>query len=165
MTAMPWVYDDGGRAAAGYKGHAGDCVARAIAIATGTPYADVYADLAARHKVRSGTRTARNGVATKDIHATFTTLGWVWVPTMFIGSGTTVHLRADELPLGRIVARCTKHVVAVIDGVAHDTHDPSRGGTRAVYGYWHNPDEHTCFKARWGTAGTAFKAGCLGCAK
>jgi hypothetical protein len=30
---IPWVYDDGGRADAGFKGKAGDCVARAIAIA------------------------------------------------------------------------------------------------------------------------------------
>jgi hypothetical protein len=24
----------------------------------------------------------------------------------------------------------------VIDGVLHDTHDCTRGGTRCVYGYW-----------------------------
>jgi len=24
----------------------------------------------------------------------------------------------------------------VLDGVIHDTHDPSRGGRRCVYGYW-----------------------------
>ena len=33
---MRHVYNDGGRKAAGYKGDAGDCVARAIAIASGT---------------------------------------------------------------------------------------------------------------------------------
>lgn len=44
--SMPFVVDDGGRAAAGYKGKAGDCVARAIAIAADLPYADVYAVLA-----------------------------------------------------------------------------------------------------------------------
>ena len=31
--ALPWVYDDGGRAAAGFKGEAGDCGTRAVAIA------------------------------------------------------------------------------------------------------------------------------------
>jgi hypothetical protein len=41
-----YVYDDGGRAAAGYRGHAGDCVARAVAIASQRPYAEVYAALA-----------------------------------------------------------------------------------------------------------------------
>jgi len=30
--------DDGGRTAAGYKGQAGDCVVRSIAIVTGMPY-------------------------------------------------------------------------------------------------------------------------------
>src|SRR5215469_13132423 len=37
-----WVYDDGGRAAAGFKGKTGDCVTRAIAIALEKPYAEVY---------------------------------------------------------------------------------------------------------------------------
>jgi hypothetical protein len=38
---MTFVHDDGGRVAAGFKGHAGDCVVRAIAIATGIPYRQV----------------------------------------------------------------------------------------------------------------------------
>ena len=33
---MRHVYNDGGRKACGYKGDAGDCVARAIAIASGS---------------------------------------------------------------------------------------------------------------------------------
>ena len=36
--------NDGGRAAAGYKGQAGDCVVRSIAIATGIAYQKVYND-------------------------------------------------------------------------------------------------------------------------
>jgi hypothetical protein len=39
---MRFQYDDGGRAAAGYKGKAGDCTCRAISIATGLPYQHVY---------------------------------------------------------------------------------------------------------------------------
>lgn len=39
---MEFIYDDGGRAEAGYKGHTGDCVVRAVAIATQLPYQDVY---------------------------------------------------------------------------------------------------------------------------
>jgi hypothetical protein len=58
---------------------------------------------------------------------------------MTIGSGCRVHLRADELPGGPIVARTSRHFVAVIDGVIHDTHDPSRGGDRCVYGIWARP--------------------------
>ena len=41
-----FIRDDGGRAAAGFKGSAGDCVARSIAIAAGLPYAEVYVALA-----------------------------------------------------------------------------------------------------------------------
>jgi folate-dependent phosphoribosylglycinamide formyltransferase PurN len=55
---------------------------------------------------------------------------------MNIGSGCTVHLRADELPGGTIVCQCSRHLVAVVDGVLQDTHDSSRSGTRCVYGYW-----------------------------
>ena len=57
---------------------------------------------------------------------------------MFIGQGCKVHLRADELPKGRLVVALSKHIVAIIDGVIHDTGDPSRGGTRCVYGYFQN---------------------------
>ena len=37
--------NDGGRSAAGYKGKAGDCVVRSIAIVTGLSYQKVYDDL------------------------------------------------------------------------------------------------------------------------
>lgn len=37
------------------------------------------------------------------------------------------------------VVRLSKHFTAVIDGVVHDTHDPSRDGTRCVYGIWREP--------------------------
>ena len=37
--------DDGGRSAAGYKGKAGVCVVRSIAIVTGMGYQKVYQDL------------------------------------------------------------------------------------------------------------------------
>jgi len=36
----------------------------------------------------------------------------------------------------RLVAQVSKHVTAVIDGVFYDSHNPSRGGTRCVYGFW-----------------------------
>jgi hypothetical protein len=63
-------------------------------------------------------------------------LGFEWVPTMLIGSGCKVHLADGELPMGRLVVAVSKHYTAVIDGVIHDTYDPSRGGSRCVYGYW-----------------------------
>jgi len=55
---------------------------------------------------------------------------------MKVGQGCRVHLRQDELPKGNIIVRVSKHITTVIDGVIHDTFDPSRDGTRCVYGYY-----------------------------
>lgn len=140
---MRWQYNDGGRAAAGYKGTADDCVVRAIAIATGMEYRDVYETLLiwideqypVGHVHR---RTPRNGVYRKTYDAMLTNLDWTWRPTMGIGTGCTVHLRDGELPdNGDLIVKLSRHLVAVVDGVIHDTADPSRGGTRCVYGYWY----------------------------
>jgi hypothetical protein len=138
-----FVFDDGGRAAAGFKGRAGDCVCRAVSIASGRPYSEIYSRLAEieggrikRGKVRAA--SARNGIGVRReaFKRFMRELGFEWVPTMQIGSGCKVHLRADELPRGRIIVRTTRHYAAVIDGVIRDTFDPSRNGTRCVYGYW-----------------------------
>jgi len=142
---MKQVYDDGGRGEAGYRGHANDCVCRSITIVTGRPYQDVYDRLAEgmgtqRKSKHSGSRTrsAREGITTtrKWFKDYMVGLGFTWVPIMKIGSGCTVHLRDGELPMGRLVVSVSKHMCAVIDGVIYDTHDPSRDGTRCVYGYW-----------------------------
>ncbi len=139
---LTFLYNDGGRKDAGYKGHAGDCFVRSVCIATGRDYNEVY-DLVneyckderqtKRMKSRSSSRT---GVHTKTSKIIFKALGFEWTPTMFIGSGCKVHLRGSELPEGTFIARVSRHWCAIIDGVIHDTHDPSRDGTRCVYGYW-----------------------------
>lgn len=137
---MRFIVDDGGRADAGYKGTAGDCVARAIAIVTARPYRDVYAELAAGAGIERKSRgaSARNGIWTQRawFKRYMTSHGFQWTPTMRIGSGCTVHLVAHELPPGRLVVSLSGHYCAVIDGVIHDLYNPDRGGTRCVYGYW-----------------------------
>lgn len=150
---MKFQYNDGGRAAAGYEGKTGDCVTRAIAIATGIPYHEVYEamwsgireyaaehrDRAARNMQRGGGRrgtTPRNGVSAKIYKPFLEAHGWHWHPTMSIGSGCKVHLKAEELPAGRLIVRVSKHLLAVLDGVIHDTYADARDGTRCVYGYF-----------------------------
>jgi hypothetical protein len=142
---MNFQFDDGGRAAAGFKGKAGDCVVRAVAVASGRPYKDVYRELAMgcgeqRATKRTGKRSAsaRNGINTKRkwFKNYMGELGFSWTPTMTIGSGCKVHLRSEELPHGRIVVALSRHYAAVIDGVLHDTYCDDRAGTRCVYGYW-----------------------------
>lgn len=141
-----WVYDDGGRWAAGYRPrHVGDCVCRAIAIATERPYRDVYDELfeefgwspgKAGRKDDDGLIRPRPDNEMKFTREYLADHGLRWAPTMKIGSGCRVHLRADELPAGRLIVRVTSHLTAVIDGVIHDTHDCSRVGSRCVYGYF-----------------------------
>lgn len=137
-----FAYDDGGRAAAGFKGATGDCCARSIAIVTGKPYQEVYDAINAlgtrerTGKRKRGKSNARTGVYGATARRYMDSLGWKWTPCMTIGSGCKVHLRADELPAGRLMVFVSKHFTAVIDGVIHDTFDPSRDGTRCVYGYY-----------------------------
>lgn len=140
---LPHVHDDGGRQAAGYVGSTGDCVVRAIAIATERPYQEIYDALGAeiagtrlrkRNKPRGN--SPRDGVPKLVIRRYMEKLGWTWTPTMAIGSGCKVHLRKGELPAGRLVVAVSKHLCAVIDGIVRDTHDPGREGERCVYGYW-----------------------------
>ena len=139
---MHFQYDDGGRAAAGFRGDAGDCVTRAIAIATRQDYMSVYNALNAlakgerTGKRKRGVSSARNGVYKQTIHRYLEGMGWAFTPTMGIGTGCKVHLRDGELPMGRLIVTVSKHECAVINGVIHDTSDPSRGGTRCVYGFW-----------------------------
>jgi hypothetical protein len=142
LLGLRFVCDDGGRKAAGYTGSTEDCVCRSIAIAAQMPYQEVYdllnqAALKERRSKRRGKRSsARTGVHKATIRRVLEGLGWHFTATMAIGSGCRVHLREGELPMGRLVVSVSRHSVAVINGVIHDTGDCSRGGTRCVYGYW-----------------------------
>ena len=141
--------NDGGRSAAGYKGQAGDCVVRSIAIVTGLPYQKIYDDLyKANQKFRNTSKTKlakslkqkndspRSGTHRVVLKKYLEQLGFQGTPTMFVGKGCKVHLKKEELPSGTLLVSCSKHITVVKNGVIHDTHDCSRNGTRCVYGYW-----------------------------
>lgn len=139
---MDFVFHDGGRAAAGYKGLTGDCVIRSIAIATGKTYqevCDALNFLALKERIGRPKRKRSNshtGVFRRTYERYLESLGWRWTSTMKVGSGCQVHLRASELPQGPLLVKVSRHLTAVIDGVIYDTHNCSRGGTRGVYGYF-----------------------------
>jgi hypothetical protein len=154
-----WVRDDGGRKAsrstlgAGRKDNVGDCVTRAIAIATGKPYGEVHDALTVakvryiyaggegkdagwtkHYKRRGGVRAfdPDHGCADGAYGPYLGSLGWRYTDT----KGRRLHLRADQLPGGRLIVEIRRHIVAVIDGVIHDTHDCGREGRVPVQGYW-----------------------------
>jgi len=170
---MQFVFNDGGRAASGYKGECGDCVCRAIAIASGLPYAEVYTALAngndntritKRRKPKG--RSARNGVyvKTKWFKDYMAGIGFEWIPTMLVGQGCKTHLNASELPAGRLVVSVAKHYTCVIDGVLNDTWNCSqhaatiypasclinipKGAVRLANGDW-SYDPERCVYGYW----------------
>jgi len=159
MGKLPYIYSDGGRYDAGFKTAGGDCVTRAIALATGLPYREVYERLCEgnfkQRRSSSKVNAKKEAAVTKQYSAAFgvnprrkwfkdymRSLGFEWTPTMHIGSGCQVHLAPGELPEGRLCVQVSKHLCAVIDGVVHDTFDPQRGLSRCVYGYWKLKEKH-----------------------
>ena len=102
-TALPFAKDDGGRVEAGFRGDTGDCVTRAIAIAGGA---------AVQGRLRRAQRTgqsrevgkrerpsnSRTGVFRKVYEPYLFDLGFVWRPTMGIGTGCRVHLAVGRAP-------------------------------------------------------------------
>lgn len=135
-------YNDGGRAAAGFKGKTGDCVARSIAIVTGLPYRDVYDRLAEGNatqritkksrKSTAGVRTARNGISVsrKWFRDWMASLGFHWTPVAAIGKP---GCKTSDFAGRTVIARQRRHYVAIVDGVVNDIWDSSE---RVVYGYW-----------------------------
>ena len=129
---MEWKYNDGGRSKYFSAKRVNDCVVRSIAIATNKDYKEVYQTIK-----RIIGYTPRNGVYKKDTKKVMEHFGGTWVSCSGIGRRLKMHLKSSEMPLqGRIIAQVTKHLTCIIDGVINDTYDPSRHGTRMVYGYW-----------------------------
>lgn len=126
---MTFQYNDGGREAAGFKGVAGDCGARAMAIALGLDYKAVYKELAQANADNGRSKSARNGI-NKDIYSeVLKRYGWVWHKApQFVGR----KARCSDLT-GVVIAKQARHFVAVIDGVAQDIWNCTE---RMVYGYW-----------------------------
>jgi hypothetical protein len=128
-SEMKYQYNDGGRKAAGFKGTAGDCGARAMAIALGLDYSTVYKELAQANADNGRAKSARNGVM-KDVYTeVLKRYGFVWMKApQFAGR----KARCSDLT-GVVIAKQARHFVAVIDGVANDAWDSTE---RMVYGYW-----------------------------
>ena len=82
---MEFVFDDCGRAAAGYKGMSGDCVTRSIYIATGKTYQQVYDALYQLAQTeRTGKRKrrwpgSRAGAFRRTYQHYLESLGWRWL--------------------------------------------------------------------------------------
>ena len=131
---MEYIYSDGGRSNY-FKGEARDCVCRAITIASGRDYLEVYQSL------KKAIGTPRNGVQTnkKSFKDWMVANGFKWVACSGIGSTMSVHFIKGELPQGKLVCSVAGHYVAVINDQVFDTWDSrynSFNELRRIYGYW-----------------------------
>ena len=128
----------------------GDCVPRAITIATELPYQIVFDELQRRQtewRIKSNSKKAYNkkphrnkcymGTYKEAYKPYLEELGWTWVPKMFIGQGFKTYLRKEDLPPGRLIVKVRRHLTSVIDGVLNDTWDCSQDGNKGVYGYYY----------------------------
>lgn len=142
---------DGGHREAGMRGKGRNaCVPRAIAIALDLDYRETHDALEAAQQEWATTgrtskakrRAAGRTIAQEGVHKPVYTAflakrGWHHVSLMEVGKQRERNPRFVDLPTtGTIIANVSKHLTAVIDGVIHDAYDPTRGGTRTVYGYW-----------------------------
>lgn len=133
IERLPLVKTDAGRAAAGFGPVKRDCVVRALALTTGRPYAEVWQEMkwfAVRDKnpdrgVYTHTLGFKNYMAKQ---------GFVWTSCLSpTGRAGRVKLRAGDLPSkGQLAVLFRGHMLAVLDGVVHDTGYESK----PVRGYW-----------------------------
>ena len=132
---MEFQFNDGGRKKAGYrKQHVGDCVTRAIAIATNKEYKKVYNDL---WKLRG--ESPRNGYHHGDAKRYLNQKGWKYVEVW----PKPMRFRADNLPKRKqVIVSCQPknkrrgHYAAVIDGVLQDTWKSDGDGENMIIGYY-----------------------------
>lgn len=135
MQKLPFKFNDGGRAKAGYS-LSPDCVARAIAIVEEMPYLDAVRLIRDKLLMNKGMYTARQLSAVHGIPQYITEwvmrgLGYKYIET----PGVCFRSR-QGLPKGRIVIRVRGHVAAVINGVLNDSWDCQKTGRRPLLGYW-----------------------------
>jgi len=120
---LDYEHSDGGRAQ--YKeGRAGDCVTRAISIATGRDYQAVWNELQAM-----GAKNPDNGVNKRIWSKLLKALGFKWV-----SCGKNGRTNRDYVPTnGAVILRQRRHLCAVINGVLKDTHTTHQ---KKITGYY-----------------------------
>ena len=143
MGSVTFLVHDGGRAEAGFRGEAGDCGVRALALASGLSYRDAYdtlfafqrAYVARTRMLRGSSASPRDGVWKEVMCEVSRTLGAEWTPLSSVG-GPVVRVGDVRLrwPEGRVVMRLARHYSAMIDGVNVDTWEQDPG--KRVHGVW-----------------------------
>lgn len=153
--SLNWNWNDGGRFSSGFVGLTGDCVTRAIAIATGENYRHVYKELG-----DATARSPRFGVNTVVADAYLRPRGWTYqtIPSCLLHDaplpGGVTIVRLDSERIGR-----PGHLCTVINQVVHDTWDPTADNELNCVGFWTNPQADQQLQAGLHPASVASAAG------
>lgn len=137
-----WIYNDGGRSLAGFRGSARDCVTRSISIASGMEYRQVYDDLNKLAKTEDlvadwqRRSSSRLGVFQRTWYRYLRNLGWRWVQTGPPSRLPVVYLTSSDLPTGTLIVSLKNHMTVMRDGVIYDTFDCRESGAKCVHGFW-----------------------------
>ena len=159
ISDLGFEFNDGGREEAGFKGNAGDCVTRAIAIAEDRDYMEVRDDLMNRMKKfreKSRSRAARhrksnsvrNGTPKEVYRPYLESRGWKRTALQKFGSSNRKYMKMSDLPLGVVIVEQRKHVATVIDHSLQDTWD-SRLSNAWLNGSPTNVKTCRCVNAIW----------------
>jgi len=116
---LGYTYNDGGRGKAGYRGEARDCVCRAIAILTESPYEEVYQRISEFNRKLGRPASARNGVTWKQVPKLLELFGF---ERMKLPPVKPTY-REAYYTFGDCLVSTTKHVAALKDGLLQDIVD------------------------------------------
>ena len=135
---LEFTFNDGGRSKY-FKGQTGDCVVRAIAIATGGDYKVIYDDLFQANKdymsskntklakqmksrAREKSGTPRAGIYKKIFDKYLLSKGWKYVSCRTFGG--TERTKLDQLMhLDNIIVNINRHSMCMQKGVVQDIWD------------------------------------------
>ena len=134
-----FVQTDGGRRQdTKRRNHGKDCMVRALAVATGVPYAQVYDELVAEgvfSPKRGGFMDRLVGqlnFADMDFHG----FKFQWISFPAVKGKPRMHADkfAEQFPTGTYLLRMGHHICCMADGVLYDMF--SHTDRRCVYGAW-----------------------------
>lgn len=132
-----FIWHDGGRAGAGFVGTTGDCVVRALAIATGKNYRDVYDRI-----FDASGKTPRDGVVTTITDEILTAEGFTRVDLPLPLSFIAVEHLIDGVAVLRFKGayeHSRGHVCTVVNGTIYDTWDATRDDRYRIDQIWKAP--------------------------
>jgi len=135
LITLPFTLNDGGRSHSKRPKQRNDCVVRALVLTTGMSYDDVYDVLRIVARRKSGQRFDLRGfleATGNQFHNSH--FDWKSYPAIKGYPRLDLGTFCRRNPTGTFIVKVSKHVLAVIDGVAID--DAPISHKRCVYGSW-----------------------------